>query len=411
MTADCNSENWVSFISSWLRFGWCGWFAGLDENVWIQRGYRLLYEKELAEHPGGCQTIQTWSFATFIWLYNTIHANLLVMSAAMYTISQLQRSFQSGNRLAKDVSVAVKDAIAEDKRVDSFFSGLINLSLNITYEDPKKAGSHVFAMRTLEIATLDQFFMTPEARDSILKAKTLMRAMCSASDPIRVSSKNQQDQSSALGGTSSGDSGPAFGNLWNYPVILLPINEAKAMTLHIQNKVSSMFGSQHMARAVGLPSKDGVFLFALTWEWPDDGGDVEDKYRIMVIEKGTFDQIRDTDVSEMRMEVPGNPYYEERYRHLQKMARFERSLEGKYAADKFSGQGSPLAQDRDLQRRLQREAPDGLIGPGDGEVILTPSCIRVSTTPEQNPTSTQKVRWQIQRSRIIITLPIFSFRA
>ena len=296
-------------------------------------------------------------FDNFMLLYDTIREYYLVMSVSIYALTQLQRSLQSGSKLVNIVSDAVKDAIAEDKRVDSFFSGLINLSLNITYEDPTKAGSYVFAMRTLEIATLDDFFMTPEARQSILKAKKLMHDMCKASDVDGrwVSSNNQQDQSSELEGlrVAETNSGPAFENLWNYPVILLPINEAKSMTLHIQNKLSSMFGSQHMAKAVGSPSKDGEFLFALTWEWPDDGGDVEDKYRIMIVEKGTFEQIRDTSVSEMRMEVHGNPYYAERYRHLQKMARFERSPEGKYTADNFSGPESPLAKHRDLQNRLK----------------------------------------------------------
>ena len=56
-----------------------------------------------------------------------------------------------------------------------------------------------------------------------------------------------------------------FRDLEYYPVIMLPKKQADQMRLHIQNKLSGLFGPQHMAKAVGAPSKDGVFVFALTW--------------------------------------------------------------------------------------------------------------------------------------------------
>jgi hypothetical protein len=37
--------------------------------------------------------------------------------------------------------------------------------------------------------------------------------------------------------------------------------------------------------------------------------------------------------------------------------------------------------------------------------------VQISTTPKQNPTSTQQGRWPKFWSRIIITLLVFSFRA
>ena len=84
---------------------------------------------------------------------------------------------------------------------------------------------------------------------------------------FKFSAKSRQ--LAATNSTVTATEPDVFRDLQYYPVIMLPkksekSNKADQMRLHIQNKLSGIFGLQHMAKAIGSPSIDGEFIFALT---------------------------------------------------------------------------------------------------------------------------------------------------
>jgi hypothetical protein len=182
-------------------------------------------------------------------------------------------------------------------------SGLINVSLNVLYTPPLPAAEAnpaspsvvavacdtcsplqrrrrqpdeqlCFGMRTLSVQSLDSFFITDFAKDGVMQARQLV-------SELRIDPALKQCTTRF------------------YPVLLLAKEDARLMALHvqvcrflelacvdysatacvfanydievhaklakipscsrfIQNKLSALFGSHHVAKALGAPTVDGT---------------------------------------------------------------------------------------------------------------------------------------------------------
>jgi hypothetical protein len=112
-----------------------------------------------------------------------------------------------------------------------------------------------------------------------------------------------------------------------YPMVMLPKDDARKSALHVQNKLSSMFAQQFLSDDIWAnkgqqSSEHVVYAFALTWENPNDDGDIQDKFRILLVNKAALQDINRMEIDKPIIDADSRAqnYFRGRLCHLQTLA-------------------------------------------------------------------------------------------
>ena len=286
------ASGWLGGIFG-LKHGWCGRSLGSTGFGKVAEDLqRVLFVVE----PFDCVTIDEWfrlktlAFLAFLW-------NIANMLSAVITLIQ-QRNF--------------KDDLEEvlPLTTNELFAGMLRVSYNLL--EDKDDGRIIFAWRTLDKLTLEQFFCTKHALQALKRGCDLLKQACDQ----MYSHMSESSQRSDLRPHKDQHRNRLKGR---YPVLHLSSTERAHMVQHIQNRISATFKNGIVARDLGVEATVAKLVFALTWEDEHTALYSGDTVRILVAKEETLRRIQKNPVgctANLSMEKLGNRYYEERYEHL-----------------------------------------------------------------------------------------------
>jgi hypothetical protein len=263
-------------------------------NEWASAQLVRLQAWVFDVEPRECTTLWSWVVRRVWWLWDT-SGTLLGFLGYLVLVKD-----------SRDHFAQLRGSLHEKPRI---FAGLIKVSLNVLY-GPET--NRVFGMRTVKVDEMENFFF--------LKDKSSPRSLASRLLGIEKDETSGRDLYEKLCQNLDGSRPHEHDSLrGRYPVVQLREDHAKEVILIVKNQLSSIFGTGHVAKALGAQCSDAKLIFALTWEYPDPDANVNDQYRIMVAQESVLDEIKanpNPNASSITMEDSTTTYYKERYQHL-----------------------------------------------------------------------------------------------